>query len=559
MAKSVRAAAPGIAVLLVVVGLTVPGSPLRAAPEAKVTAVVLNVTHCTGAEGDFAKSKVGTLLPVNSRVRTGPRSKCEIKFPNGTVVRMAARSDLVITSVTERKVKLLSGEVLANVVKGSGAQIEGAVATAAVRGTLMLFRGATLPGEYPPRDFEQLSVWDGIADFSSAVGSSRVGHQQMARIGPTGELTLPMIGWPMAFPTGAPTPWWSAVQPGTNVQATPGTKVGTEFKQKTVSTGQQQATTVVLAPPSTGGLEVVVQGGPSARAIPPTRSNPVGLMLLAAAPAAFGGSFADQPASAFGRKFYGPRSQVDLFGLLYTGGSYTGIRTRASGIWGDNLYIEIGGQATSEFEGDWHTQLSEGFGLWRHSQFDLVAGRQHYLESPVNNSTLGSLFSYTTFDGARLHHDSGTFTADLAWVDSYDREIVDRGEGRGALARVGGPLLGAQVGVNCFHENGEGTGVSADLAYPLIPGYLDVYGEFGDDPSHRHLETWGTYFPGMYQTLGLDLFIERAQRSGHGAMWSATAYQGMRNGWTGLCAARRIQGGNWEGAVGVFKRFGSLD
>ena len=549
MHDSAQTTGKWITVVGVVLGLVLPGQPLLAQPKVKITAIVLNVTHRIGAEGKFAKSKVGTQLPVNSRVRTGPRSKCEMKFPNGTVVRMAPRSDVVITSVSARKVKLVSGQVLANVVKGSGAQIEGAVATAAVRGTVMLFKGPPVPG-----GFEELTVWHGQAEFSTPAGSIMLGHQQTAGAGPTGPPTPPLPGFPFAFPTGTPTPWWFGLKPGMNVQSTPGTTAGTEFKQDKASSGQSQTTKRAIDKPSSAALEVVVES-----ASPPSVANkggPAGLML-AAVPGAFGGRDT-QPTTAFGRRFYGPRSQLDVFGLLYTGGSFAGARVRTSGIWGSDLYLEFGGQTVTDLDGEWHTTLSEGFGLWRHDEGDLIAGRQHYLQGPVNNSTLGSLFSYTNFDGILLHREGGELSADLAWVDSYDRDIVKPGEGSGALGRLGGPLLGGHVGVNCFHENGQGTGVSADIAYPLVPGQLDLYAEFGDDPWGQHLATRGVYFPSLYQTRGLDLFIERAERSGYDSMWSATAYQEMRHGWTGVFSARRMQGDDWEGAVGVFKRFGSL-
>ncbi len=550
MDKLVQAIGKWITLVAVMVGLVVAAPPLRAQPKVKITAIVLNVTHRVGAEGQFVKSKVGTELPANSRVRTGARSKCELKFPSGTVVRMAPRSDVVITSVIDRKVKLVSGQVLANVVKGTGPQIEGAVATAAVRGTTVLFTGPPVPG-----GIEELTVWDGQAEFGTPAGSIMLGHQQTAGAGPTGPPKPPLPGLPFSFPTGTPTPWWSGMKPGTNVQSTPGTTVGTQFKQEKTSSGQLQTTKKAIDKPTSASLEVVVESG--AATAGGNGSGPAGLMLLAAAPGAFG-SLDTQPAMAFGRRFYGPRSQLHVFGLLYTGGSFAGARAQASGIWGASLYLELGGQTMTDFKGDWQTTLSEGFGLWRHDWGDLTAGRQHYLQGPVNNSTLGSLFSYATFDGVLLHCEGADLSADLAWVDSYDREIVKRGEGSGALGRLSAGLFGGQVGVNCFHESGQGTGVSVDIAYPLVPGQLDLYAEFGDDPWGQHLATWGAYFPSLYQTVGLDLFIEHAERSGCDAMWSVSAYQEMRHEWTGVFSARRLQGDEWEAGVGAFKRFGSL-
>ncbi|MCK4324538.1 MAG: FecR domain-containing protein, partial [Armatimonadetes bacterium] len=442
--------------------------PAVAAPTAKITAIVLKVTHRPAGQDSFVKSYVGTQLAVDSRVRTGRRSKCEIKFPNGTVVRMAPRSELIIKSVTGRQVKLLSGQVLANVVKGSGAQIEGATATAAVRGTQMLFQGPTAPGVYPPREREQVSVWDGEAEFSTDVGSAMVGHQQQSGVGPSGAPGPASPSWPSSFPTGALTPWWEGIKGGVAVQSTPGTTAGADFKQQVIGSGQADLTANALTP-TTGAIEVIVEGAGSAAA---SGSGGAAGLLLAAAPQALA-SLQSQPASAFGRNFYGPRSRLDVYGLLCNGGSFGGMRARASGIWGNNLYLEVGGQINSDLSEEWHTTLSEGFGLWRAGEFDIIAGRQHYLQGPVNNCSLGSLFSYTTFDGARLRYKGHDATVDLAWIDSYERVIIEGGEGGGALGRLRLPLYSGQIGFNYFHERGVGGGQSVDVSYPVRPGYLD--------------------------------------------------------------------------------------
>jgi len=549
-----RVTVRGIGLLTIAALLVAAALPAVAAPTAKITAIVLNVTHRPAGQDSFVTSQVGTQLDVDSYVRTGRRSKCEIEFPNGTVVRMAPRSELIIKSVTGRQVKLLSGQVLANVVKGSGAQVEGAVATAAVRGTQMLFQGPTAPGVYPPREQEQVSVWDGEAVFSTDVGSTTVGHQQQSGVGPSGAPGPASPSWPSSFPTGALTPWWEGIKGGVAVQSTPGTTAGADFKQQVIGSGQADLTAGAITPP-TGAIQVIVEGAGSAAA---SGSGGAAGLLLAAAPEAFR-SLQSQPASTLGRNFYGPRSRLDVYGLLCNGGSFGGMRARASGIWGNNLYLEVGGQINSDLSEEWHTTLSEGFGLWRAGEFDIIAGRQHYVQGPVNNCSLGSLFSYTTFDGVRLRYKGRDATVDLAWIDSYDRVIVAGGEGGGALGRLRLPLYSGQIGFNYFHERGVGDGESVDVSYPVRPGYLDFYAEVGEDAADNKLTTCGFYFPNMYQTLGLDLFVEYAERDGYDPMWSAVGYQEMDKGWTGVFAVRRVQGGDWDGAIGAFKRFGSLD
>ena len=114
---------------------------VASAANAKISAIVLEVSHRVGADGAFVKSTLGAQLPAGSRVRTGPRGKAEVKFADGSSVRMGPRSDMVVTDPTTKKVKVMAGQVFANIISGTGgAQIQGATATAAVRGTQVLVR-----------------------------------------------------------------------------------------------------------------------------------------------------------------------------------------------------------------------------------------------------------------------------------------------------------------------------------------------------------------------------------------------------------------------------------
>jgi hypothetical protein len=96
----------------------------QGAPAAKITAVVVSVEHRVGATGQFTRSKVGTLLPAGSRVRTGKRSKCEIRFPDGSIIRMGPTSDMVIQGVTDKNMQLQKGTLFAKFVSGSAEESE---------------------------------------------------------------------------------------------------------------------------------------------------------------------------------------------------------------------------------------------------------------------------------------------------------------------------------------------------------------------------------------------------------------------------------------------------
>jgi len=109
------------------------------AANARISAIVLEVSHRVGPSGNFVGSTIGAQLPAGSRVRTGARGKCEVTFADGSSVRMGPRSDMVVTDPATKRVRVMAGQVFANIISGTGgAQIQGATATAAVRGTQVL-------------------------------------------------------------------------------------------------------------------------------------------------------------------------------------------------------------------------------------------------------------------------------------------------------------------------------------------------------------------------------------------------------------------------------------
>ncbi len=537
-----------------VVGLAIMASatmpwPAEAA-SAKITAITLKVTHRVGAAGSWQASKVGTQLPPNSRVRTAKRSICEIKFPDGSRVRMGPRSDLVISDPATKQLKVVTGQVFANIVSGTGAQIQGATATAAVKGTWVLYQGPTAPGEYPPRDFDWVSAWFGSVEFGNEQGSSTVGDGQSsnapAGMGPS----APGTGFHHSFGGGTLFPWWEQISSGTETSATPGTPAGVGFKEEQV--GARTQTKGFVGGPTTGAVDVVVQSNPALS----IGGGGNGALLAAGALAAASlGQISEE--RVLGRAFFGPSSQLDLMGVLVTGGALGGARARAAGLYG-HYYGEIGLQALTDFAGEGDTSVSDLFVVDRVGRTDIVLGRQRYLEGPVNNSPVGSLFGVVRFDGVSVQRRTDDWSAMVAWLDEYEAWGQSPLQTGGWFGRVSAPVLGGQVGVNALRQQGESLGLSADVCVPVIPGYLDVYTELGDDPTGAHLETFGVYFPELYQSAGLDVYVEHASRHDQPSLWSALAYLEAGEGWTGLGGARKVQGDNWEFALGAIKRFGTL-
>jgi hypothetical protein len=457
---------------------------------------------------------------------------------------MGPRSELVIHDPTAKRLQVVTGQVLAHVVAGTGAQVQGATATAAVKGTWILYQGPTEPGEEPARTFDQLAVWHGESDFTTPQGTESVGDQQSSGAPAGGAPTPPNPTYPFEYANGEMYPWWLGLIVGGQVDVTPGADPGMMFKND-LPTGRE----LLVAPPAPvgGDLDLTIR---SPGAAPVTAATTGG--LSAANALAAGGLSQLSMQRLLGRRFFAARSQVDTFGILYEAGSLAGFRTRANAIY-DTFYAEAGLRGATDLKGNFHSDASELFVMDRLGNTDVIAGRQRYLEGPVNNDAIGALFGSVYFDGVSVRHRGKGVSALVAWVDDYDAP----GAVGGWLARAATPVLGGQIGATAFAQRHNDVGWSVDVTLPAIQDELDVYGEFGTDPAGNQLGTVGLYFPGLYQRSDVDLFVEYGDREGAPAALSATAYFEGRKGWTTLAGLGR-ESGEWTVSLGAVKRFGAL-
>lgn len=520
------------------------------AADAKISAKVLAVTHRAGPSGDWQDSSVGSRLPAGSRVRTGKRSACEIKFPDGSRCRMGARSDCVITDPDSTKVKVVSGEVLVEVVSGQGgASVEGGSSTAAVRGTWIWFRGPTAPGEKPERTTDSVFAWFGDVDYFSEEGSLVLQPGQGSTLLPSGEPGPPQDAYPPEYGNGREFPWWARVRSGFSVAATPGTSVAEDFKNNDI------ATRTVGFNFGAGGLGfgdvgVIVEalpalGGASASGFPT-------LGALALAPL----SLQTSPRE-LGNRFYALPGQIDLAAFAIGDGGFGAIWGRASAVSGQ-YFGEVGLELSTDFRGDPDTGVSDLYVMNRQKNTDFVIGRQRYLLGPVNNGPLGSLFGVVHYDGFSVDHRGPGYSLYGAWIDDFHTPTGTPRRTGGWLARASVPVLGGQLGVTALQERHADWGWSADLVLPALPGYLDTYAEAGVDPQGRVLNTYGVYFPSLYQATDIDLYVECAQRQHFPMTWTALAYKDAGAGWTGLAGVRKVEHQDWEFAFGFTKHFGGL-
>jgi len=525
---------------------------LAAAQTAKITAVVLDVKCRASASAAWTPARVGTPLGGGAQVRTGKRGKCQIKFPDGSLVRLAPLSDLTIAKIAGKDLSLGHGKLYARIVKGTTCRIQGGTGVASIKGTVLEFDAGDIktPRE---RATNVLTIFDGLAELSGGETTRTVGRGSQSRIGPDGR-----PGEPRGVPgeslfSGTGDQWWDGVVPNVNVQSTPASFAGLKQRDKTQTARSPSLGAGGYYPLSDGAVAIDLQsagrttGGSGGRlAALPLLSPEIALGLPPVT------MLQTAPTEAFGKRFYAPQTRVDLFGLGSTDRSLAGLRVRPSAVWND-LYFELGGMAWTRTGDEWRVELSEAFVKARPRWGDVTVGRQHFIMGPVNNSNLGTIIGFDTADAIRWQPTLGPVRLDLGYVHDY--LPLDSGRVHGYYARAEGSVLQGTVGLSTVHYDGVGTGVSIDFSVPAIPRQLDFYGEFGSDPGDQRVETLGCYFPGLYDRYDVDLFVEYAHREGFGSLYSARAYRDFEHDWTLVLSLLASSQDDTVLSLGAIKQF----
>jgi len=524
---------------------------MASAQTAKITAVVLDVKCRASAAAGWAPARVGRTLGAGAQVRTGKRGKCEIKFPDGSLIRLAPLSDLTIARVAGKDLSMGYGKLYARIVKGTTTRIQGGTGVASIKGTILEFDAGAL-AEARERTTNVLTIFDGLAELSGGGQTREVHRGSQSEIGADGtpgnlhdvpdESFFGMTG----------EQWWNGVVPGSEILSTPGSFAGLDQRDENQEFHSPTLGAQGWFPLHQGSVVVDLQSvrpGAAARmaqAVAPMLSPDIALDMPPVA------MIQTDPAQAFGKRFYGPDTRVDLFGLAGTDRNLAGIRVRPCVVWND-LYFEVGGMAWTRTDEAWRTELSEGFVKARPRWGDITVGRQHFTLGPVNNSNLGTIIGFDTADAVRWQPRLGPVRFDMGYVTDY--LPLEDDTLRGYYSRAEASVLRGTMGINTVHYNHIGTGVSLDFSVPVIPGEWDVYGEFGSDPVNKRVETFGTYFPGLYNRTNVDLFVEYAHREGQGQLWTAKAYRNFDQDWTGVLSLLASSKDDAAVSLGVIKRF----
>ncbi len=562
MTKGFACRLPGVGLLVVGALLATSAVGAQQGDRVKIVAIQLSVRHRVGPAGDFVKSTVGALLPPGSRVQTGARSKCALRFPDGGVIRLDERSDLVIQSASGTSMQLSGGRLWAKVIAGTTARVEGSRGVAVVKGTEWTFDG------------ESVTCYDGDVTFETAAGSTDIPRGYEGRADPDGAVEIRSAP-ARQYPGGDLIQWFGGLRVGEAILATPGSAPGIERKERDALGDRTMREAVT---PTKGTLNVIVQGdtgsaqGARQRAAEHYISDArwghfPGVDPNALAPAmvsrpSFGslaipsGIESQVPQLPDRQYFFGPYTPADAFAYIAESGSSFGLRVRPHVVclWGP-LYVEVGATTrASTWYGD-GTDITEAFAQVRQDWGEVTVGRQRFLRGPVNNSRLGSILSFETGDAVRFSTDADNLGIDVAYVRKMSPIIGPTS--RGWYARAEHPVLKGLAAVNLVaHEGQGGPGYSLDASIPVIEGTLDLYGEVGRDAFDRNLYTAGLYFPSLYQQQEIDLFVEYADRQQAAGLATLRLYKHFGEHVTTVLSVDKPSGGGVNFGGGVIWRFG---
>ena len=190
-----------------------------------------------------------------------------------------------------------------------------------------------------------------------------------------------------------------------------------------------------------------------------------------------------------------------------------GGRARLDGYISDKTHYALEGNALRVLTGSntgWDTKPDSVAVVEQtvSSGVTLFAGRRRFYDGPVFQDEVNSQLIADRYTGAGATFHTNGFKAEAAYL--YDDNPVVGGAQHGAMIAASRPLGSGIVGINYLNvpKIGDGTGITVDGTYPVIPGQLEAYAEVGRGPDKATLQTYGTYFPAVYQATDFDLFIE---------------------------------------------------
>jgi ferric-dicitrate binding protein FerR (iron transport regulator) len=186
---------------------------------------------------------------------------------------------------------------------------------------------------------------------------------------------------------------------------------------------------------------------------------------------------------------------------------------------------------------------------------NLFAGRRRFYEGPAfQNQALSQLIA-DRYTGAGATFKSGQFSLTGAYL--YDSNPDVRGAQAGGLGSAYVRGYGGVLGLHYLRvpKVRDGSGYSLSLTYPVLRNVVDFYGEVGRAADRTGIQTYGAYFPGLYQRTDLDLFLEYSSRESVGHTMSVIASRDLGPLFNVRAYAAFVDGTNdtRAGLAGIFR------
>jgi hypothetical protein len=482
----------------------------------------VKVTRTAVNEGqEYVDARNGQRVRNHYGLRTLRRSRAQINFDDKSVLRVNERTDMVVEDTESlRRIQLGQGAVWVRVAKGRNTTVETPTATATARGT-----------EFEVRANGDLLVYEGVVDLTIGGRVISVSAGQKVTFGNDGKPSDPTALSPAETPSsagGGTKQWFDEIEGET------GNKVSSEseeFQQLRTDPVNEDARKAAA-----GGsdLTVIIRGN-RAPGIDPKRDLP----LIDDTETSY-----FIPALALGASLAADWDKLQLVHAPAVRGSafafagtpaFAGFRGNVEGGLGDSRYsYEMN---VIKFLHEPETNVLGRFGsvlyLERPLNEDLkiFAGRRRFYHGPVFNDAVDTQLIANRFSSVGFRWDKKALSVEGAYV--YDANRYVSGAQTGGLGSIFYRAFGGVVGAHVLETKGiaggnHGRAVSASM--PLIPKFVDGYGEFGTGIDGTVNETLGAYLPGVFQKTGVDVFIEYGRKRGVQQAYSLTGLYTLPKG-----------------------------
>jgi hypothetical protein len=204
--------------------------------------------------------------------------------------------------------------------------------------------------------------------------------------------------------------------------------------------------------------------------------------------------------------------------------SFAGARSIIHGRLGKSLYTVESNYLI--VTGKKSSQKLDSVALIEHpinDNWSAFAGRKRYQAGPVIRNLNSTQLIFERYTGAGVTYKNKKVNAEAAWL--YDSNPLGSGAERGATGHITTEIKGAVVSVNYLRSGSvkPGNGYTGSVSLPLVDKYLEGYAEVGKGVDGSKLETYGLYFPAIYQNYDVDLFLEYGSHVGIGSAISLCA------------------------------------